>query len=362
MPSPFTSPASLDDALELAEQPRHPHSTCPHRDASCRLRPDARARVQEPAARRDRREHPGPRPRHAPDGAVQQVRRLLLTTGNKSELAVGYCTLYGDMCGGLAVISDVPKTMVYRLSPVGQPRAARSSRRPPSRSRPSAELRPDRPIRTRCRRTTCSMRSSSATSRPRTARTDRRRRVRGIDRPPRPASGRVAEFKRRQAAPGLKVTTGHSAAAGACRSPAATGRTLEFGRATDGIVAIDTSRDHREDGRGVRSQATDEWFDCVPLLRFAGGRARRALLRVRPAQSGNVGIRPCAPQSGQRSRLHDAHSGRVHGSLRVEPAALAQRRERRRTAVVPRPTGGRAVPPRRQWRRSRSSTSAGGGR
>src|SRR5206468_798843 len=41
---------------------------------------------------------------------------LLLTTGNKSELAVGYCTLYGDMCGGLAVISDVPKTMIYRLS------------------------------------------------------------------------------------------------------------------------------------------------------------------------------------------------------------------------------------------------------
>ncbi len=41
---------------------------------------------------------------------------LVLTTGNKSELAVGYCTLYGDMCGGLAVISDVPKTMVYRLA------------------------------------------------------------------------------------------------------------------------------------------------------------------------------------------------------------------------------------------------------
>ncbi len=41
---------------------------------------------------------------------------ILLTTGNKSELAVGYCTLYGDMCGGLAVISDVPKTMIYRLS------------------------------------------------------------------------------------------------------------------------------------------------------------------------------------------------------------------------------------------------------
>jgi NAD+ synthase (glutamine-hydrolysing) len=41
---------------------------------------------------------------------------LLLTTGNKSELAVGYCTLYGDMCGGLAVISDVPKTTVYKLA------------------------------------------------------------------------------------------------------------------------------------------------------------------------------------------------------------------------------------------------------
>ena len=41
---------------------------------------------------------------------------LVLSTGNKSELAVGYCTLYGDMTGGLAVISDVPKTMVYRLA------------------------------------------------------------------------------------------------------------------------------------------------------------------------------------------------------------------------------------------------------
>ncbi len=41
---------------------------------------------------------------------------LVLTTGNKSELAVGYCTLYGDMCGGLALISDVPKTMVYDLA------------------------------------------------------------------------------------------------------------------------------------------------------------------------------------------------------------------------------------------------------
>jgi NAD+ synthase (glutamine-hydrolysing) len=41
---------------------------------------------------------------------------LLLTTGNKSEIAVGYCTLYGDMCGGLAVISDLPKMQVYALA------------------------------------------------------------------------------------------------------------------------------------------------------------------------------------------------------------------------------------------------------
>ena len=43
---------------------------------------------------------------------------IVLSTGNKSELGVGYCTLYGDMVGGLAVISDVPKTLVYRAEPV----------------------------------------------------------------------------------------------------------------------------------------------------------------------------------------------------------------------------------------------------
>jgi NAD+ synthase/NAD+ synthase (glutamine-hydrolysing) len=67
---------------------------------------------------------------------------LLLTTGNKSELGVGYCTLYGDMCGGLAVISDVPKTLVYELASYVN---ARSSLIPLSTidKPPSAELRPD---------------------------------------------------------------------------------------------------------------------------------------------------------------------------------------------------------------------------
>jgi len=49
-------------------------------------------------------------------GLSNKTGRLLLTTGNKSELATGYCTLYGDMAGGLAVISDVPKTLVYAIS------------------------------------------------------------------------------------------------------------------------------------------------------------------------------------------------------------------------------------------------------
>jgi NAD+ synthase (glutamine-hydrolysing) len=67
---------------------------------------------------------------------------IVLSTGNKSELGVGYCTLYGDMAGGLAVISDVPKTLVYRLSHYVNSRRAvipQASLEKP----PSAELRPD---------------------------------------------------------------------------------------------------------------------------------------------------------------------------------------------------------------------------
>jgi NAD+ synthase (glutamine-hydrolysing) len=77
---------------------------------------------------------------------------LVLTTGNKSEIAVGYCTLYGDMCGGLAVISDVPKTLVYELSRIGSERRRSGGERaadaegaiPESvfEKPPSAELRP----------------------------------------------------------------------------------------------------------------------------------------------------------------------------------------------------------------------------
>ncbi len=67
---------------------------------------------------------------------------LLLSTGNKSELAVGYCTLYGDMCGGLAVINDVPKTLVYDLARYVN-RAGEIIPRSSICKPPSAELRPN---------------------------------------------------------------------------------------------------------------------------------------------------------------------------------------------------------------------------
>jgi len=68
---------------------------------------------------------------------------LVLTTGNKSEIAVGYCTLYGDMCGGLAVISDVPKTLVYELCRVANRRLKNAIPESVFTKPPSAELRPD---------------------------------------------------------------------------------------------------------------------------------------------------------------------------------------------------------------------------
>ena len=68
--------------------------------------------------------------------------RLVLTTGNKSEMAVGYCTLYGDMAGGFAVIKDIAKTLVYRLCAYRNSIASVIPKRILTRA-PSAELRPD---------------------------------------------------------------------------------------------------------------------------------------------------------------------------------------------------------------------------
>lgn len=77
-------------------------------------------------------------------GLSNKFNHLLLTTGNKSELAVGYCTLYGDMCGGLAVISDVPKTTVYEMCEHINRQAGRDViPRNTITKPPSAELRPN---------------------------------------------------------------------------------------------------------------------------------------------------------------------------------------------------------------------------
>jgi NAD+ synthetase len=132
---------------------------------------------------------------------------LLLTTGNKSELAVGYCTLYGDMCGGLAVISDVPKTMVYRIAKwINREREiipAASITKPPS-----AELRPNQTdqdslpayevLDAILEAYVVQMRSASEIAALGFDEGTVKRVIRLID---------FAEYKRRQAAPGLKVTT-----------------------------------------------------------------------------------------------------------------------------------------------------------
>ena len=116
MPSPFSSSHSVEDALQLAQSLGMPCLKIP---------------IAESFEIFKAQMHPafGDRPEDATEENMQARLRgltlmslsnkfghLLLTTGNKSELAVGYCTLYGDMCGGLAAISDVPKTMVYDLA------------------------------------------------------------------------------------------------------------------------------------------------------------------------------------------------------------------------------------------------------
>ena len=83
---------------------------------------------------------------------------LVLTTGNKSEISVGYSTLYGDTAGGFAVIKDVPKTLVYRLVDC---RNARDAEHPVpqsiiDRAAERRAARRTRTTRTRCPTTTCS--------------------------------------------------------------------------------------------------------------------------------------------------------------------------------------------------------------
>jgi NAD+ synthetase len=131
---------------------------------------------------------------------------LPLTTGNKSELATGYCTLYGDMAGGLAVISDVWKTFVYKIAAeinAERPVIPQSTMTKP----PSAELRPDQ-------RDTDTLPPYEILDAALEAHIEK-----GLDADAMKAEGydaatvdrvvrlvRLSEYKRRQMPPGLKIT------------------------------------------------------------------------------------------------------------------------------------------------------------
>jgi len=144
MPSPYTSRESREDVKELARRLRLTVRTIPI------------SRLLQAYLRELAPSFEGRRPDTTEENLQARVRgnllmalsnkfgHLVLTTGNKSELSVGYATLYGDMAGGFAVIKDVPKTMVYDLARLCNCRGTtavipkRILDRPPS-----AELKPD---------------------------------------------------------------------------------------------------------------------------------------------------------------------------------------------------------------------------
>ena len=141
MPSPYTSQMSRDDARTLAQNLGIKFIEIPIND------------IFKSYTRSLTEVFKGLKPDEAEENIQARIRgtllmalsnkfgAILLSTGNKSETAVGYCTIYGDMNGGLAVISDVPKTLVYRLAQhINREKEiipARVISRPPS-----AELRP----------------------------------------------------------------------------------------------------------------------------------------------------------------------------------------------------------------------------
>ena len=142
MPSCYSSQGSIDDALELAGKLEMKTLTLPIES----IMQTYEAVLGDAFSGR---------PRDVTEENIQSRIRgnllmalsnkfcsLLLTTGNKSELAVGYCTLYGDMNGGLAVIADLPKTTVYRVSRWRNRQRADIPEAVLTKA-PSAELRPD---------------------------------------------------------------------------------------------------------------------------------------------------------------------------------------------------------------------------
>jgi NAD+ synthase/NAD+ synthase (glutamine-hydrolysing) len=208
MPSPYSSRGSVEDALELAANLGIRTLTLPI-DEVMRAMSDTLAQAFAGTTPDATEENIQARIRGNLMMALSNKRHaLLLTTGNKSELAVGYCTLYGDMSGGLAVIADVPKTMVYRVArwlneTSGRPVIPEAT----LTKAPSAELRPNQTdqdslppydvldeilLRHVERHEPAEAIVAAGFDRATVARVLR--------------MVRAAEFKRKQAAPGLKVT------------------------------------------------------------------------------------------------------------------------------------------------------------
>jgi len=142
MPGPYSSEGSIDDARSLAANLGIRFELLPITDICNSYRSVLKAVFA--GLREDvTEENIQARARGSLLMALSnKFNAIVLSTGNKSELGVGYCTLYGDMVGGLAVISDVPKTLVYKISHYlnsGRPVIPKASLEKP----PSAELRPD---------------------------------------------------------------------------------------------------------------------------------------------------------------------------------------------------------------------------
>ena len=209
MPGPYSSEGSVTDARALAEKLGIRHTTIPITEAWKTVRAGL---AQEFSGRAEdvTEENMQARLRGLTLMALSnKFGHLLLTTGNKSELAVGYCTLYGDMCGGLAVISDVSKTWVYRLSRwINADRGAEIVPRATIEKPPSAELRPNQTDQDSLPPYDVldaildlyvedNLGSAEIVARGFEEATVRRV-LRMVD---------LAEYKRRQAAPGLKVTS-----------------------------------------------------------------------------------------------------------------------------------------------------------
>jgi NAD+ synthetase len=116
MPSPYSSRGSIEDARALARSLGIKFVEIPISEAFEVVKAQFKE-IFKGLPENETEENIQPRLRAMTLMALSnKFGHLVLSTGNKSELAVGYCTLYGDMAGGLAVISDVPKTMIYELA------------------------------------------------------------------------------------------------------------------------------------------------------------------------------------------------------------------------------------------------------